>query len=183
MQKQTGFTMVELLVVIVLIGILSTVGAPSFSRWRNNQQFETDTQQVISLLGDIRASALADEACDGAPASTWVASINSSGIEVLCIKEGEINENTLFTIPWESDAVVTLATATSPNAWVSLVSPEPLTIGIFAGGTQSIIGTEYSAQWGRVHLSSAKVNKEKTICFSRIANYPFFSPSGACDDE
>ncbi len=180
MQKQKGFTLLELIVVIALIGIISSTAAPSFSRWRAQQNFDTDSQQVLSLLGDVRASALADKNCGAVSAIRWIAQIDGTGTSVLCEPEGGGGAETISTTPWKSDSVISVGkkTSLSDATWNSLQ-----TISIFPGGTQSRIGTEYTHKWARIHLNSLDAGKENTICFSRIANYPFLSPLDTCLDN
>lgn len=180
MQKCAGFTLLELVVVVTLIGIMAGAVVPTFSQWRNQQNFENDTQKTIELISDVRSMALAEKDCDGEVAVNWIAKIEPSGMSILCTKENPLTEILVETFPWESNATITLEKADVLGTWTSVVPP--LHIFIFPGGTQSKIGDTYTSKLARIKLNSAGAGKESTICFSQISSYPFIS-SGACDDD
>ena len=48
-----GFTIIELLVVLVLIGIISAVGYPSMSGWRIDRDVRSATEKISSLFTNI----------------------------------------------------------------------------------------------------------------------------------
>ena len=52
-RKQTGFTMIELIVVIVILGILAATALPRFSNLANNAR----RSSVQGMLGDVRSAA------------------------------------------------------------------------------------------------------------------------------
>jgi type IV fimbrial biogenesis protein FimT len=55
MNNKSGFTLMELMVVIALLAIISAIGAPSFINWRN----EAKLRDAVSLLrGDIEMAKL-----------------------------------------------------------------------------------------------------------------------------
>jgi type II secretion system protein H len=50
MQKDTGFTLIELMVVIAIIAILALVATPNMISWRNNAKLNGD---ALNLKGDL----------------------------------------------------------------------------------------------------------------------------------
>jgi prepilin-type N-terminal cleavage/methylation domain-containing protein len=52
-QAIKGFTIIELLVVLVLIGIISAVGYPSMSGWRIDRDVRSATEKISSLFTNI----------------------------------------------------------------------------------------------------------------------------------
>ena len=179
MQKQKGFTLLELVVVIVLIGIVSGTAAPSFQRWQQQQRFETDAQNILLALADARADSLSDKMCDGETAGAWNVMINETQITYGCMQAAG-KSKALSVLPLKSDAILTFKESQDFTTWSSVKS---LQVSVFSGGMNVRIGDTYAPQWVKVFLSSSSLKKEQTVCYSRIANYPFFSPSGLCTED
>lgn len=53
-----GFTLIEVLIVIGLMGILMTVAYPSFSQWQKNAQFKTAARQLAGAMMEARSRAI-----------------------------------------------------------------------------------------------------------------------------
>ena len=182
MPKQKGFTLLELMLTIVLVGILASVSAPSFQRWQRDQSFTSDTETFFDTLADARASAVSEKKCEDDPALEWILDADQDGVILSCKKDdglGTVVEE--YSTEWASPAVITMeATDSLGGAWTT---EDPLRVVIFAGGTQSIISDSYVYKWAKVSINFEDIGKEKTICYSRIANYPYYSPNGSCSDE
>ena len=58
MKKQTGFTLVELMVTLVVVAILLTIGVPSFIQMVRNNRIATEANNMISALNIARSEAL-----------------------------------------------------------------------------------------------------------------------------
>jgi len=56
-KNQGGFTLLEVLVVAVMVGILSAIAAPSWVSFTNNQRTRTAQSRVFSALKDAQSSA------------------------------------------------------------------------------------------------------------------------------
>ena len=57
-RRQAGFTMIELVITIVVVGILAALAIPGFSAWIQNQQIRTGTEGVLNGLQTARAEAV-----------------------------------------------------------------------------------------------------------------------------
>ncbi|MFO8085826.1 MAG: GspH/FimT family pseudopilin [Desulfobacterales bacterium] len=58
MKNRLGFTMLELLVVIAVIGILSAIAMPNLVGWRQNRNFNTSVQRTISVMHSAKMHAV-----------------------------------------------------------------------------------------------------------------------------
>jgi prepilin-type N-terminal cleavage/methylation domain-containing protein len=179
MQKQKGFTLLELVVVIVLLGIVSGAATPSLQRWIQQQRFDADGQEILLALSDARADAFSDRTCDGDIATEWNVLVNEDGIVYGC-KQGGGGQVTISTTPFASDAAVLSQGTSDLLSWVPLGD---LSVSVFSGGMNARIDTTYQNKWARVILSSPSLGREETVCYSRVANYPFLSPTGSCEEN
>jgi len=58
--NQRGFTLLEMLIVIGIIGIISAVAIPNFSAWRERQAVNSATKSLLSHMKQARVIAMAE---------------------------------------------------------------------------------------------------------------------------
>src|SRR4051794_29344581 len=61
-RRRAGFTLIEMVVMIMIIAILSSVAVPAYHRFRARTQFEATVQKTVSLLAWARAAAIESNA-------------------------------------------------------------------------------------------------------------------------
>ena len=48
-----GFTLLELVVVLALIGIVSAIGAPNFSKWKKNREVTVGVEKIFGMMNNV----------------------------------------------------------------------------------------------------------------------------------
>lgn len=61
MNKQSGFTLVELMITLAIAAILLTIGVPSFNTLMQNSRLTTSTNDLIGALNLARSEAVTRE--------------------------------------------------------------------------------------------------------------------------
>ena len=58
--NQRGFTLIEVMIVIVIIGVVSSIAIPAFSEWRDKQAVRSASPTLMSHLKQARVIAIAE---------------------------------------------------------------------------------------------------------------------------
>ncbi len=62
MKNNSGFTIMELMTVIAVIGILSAIAIPNMIAWRTNHQLSATAREVLSVINGARLEAIKNNA-------------------------------------------------------------------------------------------------------------------------
>ena len=86
---QKGFTLVELMVVIVIVGILSAVALPNFLSQTSKAQATECGQKIGNILSQVNAEYLADPAQATALLTSEIATANTNSVNCT-FSDGEL---------------------------------------------------------------------------------------------
>lgn len=120
MIKNTGFSLLEILIGISIAGIMAVVAAPSFSKMRREETFRSEVQGLFDAFSQARSNAMSNKMCtklDGTtkmPAVAWSLKIkqfpNPFSYQLYCIwdetklKSLDVNlDNDSYTEPQEEN--------------------------------------------------------------------------------
>ncbi|MDQ6998085.1 MAG: GspH/FimT family pseudopilin [Mariprofundus sp.] len=60
LDRQRGFTLLEVIIVMAIMGIVAAIGIPSFSDWREKQAVRSAAQALLAQMKQARIMAVAD---------------------------------------------------------------------------------------------------------------------------
>ena len=55
---QNGFTLHELMIVVLIVGVLSAMVIPSFVQWSNDLEYRKTTRAIVSMLREAKSRAV-----------------------------------------------------------------------------------------------------------------------------
>ena len=94
-----GFTLIELMIVLVIMGVLITLAAPSFSQMWNNNRITAETNGIVADLASARSEALK---LGGASLLTVCASTDSA----TCSKASDWSAGRLVVVESDPDGSI-----------------------------------------------------------------------------
>lgn len=103
--QDSGFTLLEMLILLLIIGILSSIAAPGWLAFINNQRLRTSQSQVYGALQLAQSNAKRDKVA-------WQASFRTQGTVVQWAIHPATTDPT--TLP------VSTSASSAPNVWYSL---------------------------------------------------------------
>lgn len=149
-QQQTGFTMVELIVVIVILGILSAVALPKFT----NLQGDARIAKLNAARGSVAAAAamthgaaLARQGINpqpACPATGTVANISAAGSGTLCTEHTALIGIT-FLYPSATAAGIIAAAGVVAGEGYTIVAGNPITVRVTGAPTPASCQFTYTA--------------------------------------
>lgn len=102
-KQSQGFTLVELIIAITLLGIFSAIAIPSFTSFVNNSRLQTTSNELASLLQYARSTAAQNNA-------TYITCISSG---IWTVKKGNACSSTVNLRSYEPPANFNIAYTTN----------------------------------------------------------------------
>jgi type IV fimbrial biogenesis protein FimT len=109
-QKNSGFTVIELMVVLVVVGVLASLAAPSFQAMIANNKIATFNEELTSAISFARLEAVKRSA------SVSLCRANGSS----CASAGDWNTGFLVYVDSESETATTTGIATLLKVYPSV---------------------------------------------------------------
>ena len=115
-QKKAGFTLIEMMVAIVILGVMAAMAAPSFSRWIPKMKLKAEAREKLNYLRQARSQAIAEN-------SQYGIYFNTGNNEIIFFKDVinpqlnvyEAGADSIIGNPIESEINVVFANSTLTN--------------------------------------------------------------------
>ncbi|MBD2771462.1 type II secretion system protein [Iningainema tapete] len=115
---EAGFSLIELLVVIIMVGVLAAIAVPSWLAFVNQQRLNSAKRQALTVLRDAQSNAQREKL-------RWQVCFKDDGNQVLYTAHRVPSDNNCLVTNWEpligedskAIKVLTSTMSTSPNGF------------------------------------------------------------------
>ncbi len=192
MWKWRGYSLIEIMTTITLLGIVATIAAPEYWRLRDRDEYRAEGQTFFDTLLDARNAALTNRLCgDDNTAVRWrvfmVPNTDPVSYELRCYRDATnftveqasvvLDHSDLESLDFNEAALPAAMDGTVGNPF-----PDEIRFSFFSGGVNArleyddgSLNKSESMQMIVGHLNSPI---QHTICFNRVSGFPTFNKSG-----
>lgn len=84
MPNKRGFTLVEILVAITIIGLVSVLAIPNLRKFNEDQILTDTSNDLVRVLKQAQSSSMSGIQCAGVASTSWELSVTSTGYSLVC---------------------------------------------------------------------------------------------------
>ncbi len=176
MQKKSGFSLVEMMVSVAIIGILFGITVPRFERTQSINKFRDEVQSIFDMIADARASALAGQRCGANETVSWIFEISPANFALKCnfLNMGALEEMEIRNeeIAWGSHGEIEFF---QPDGTADGVATMAFFFFQSETAQAKIMDNAVPAnqkQIARIVFAHPGSGNEETLCMNRIAGFP-----------
>lgn len=170
-QRVKGFSLIEMIVVIGILAILFSIGAPDFFKTKRKQVFHTQSRLLFETIADARTNAMAGKECTGDIASKYW--------QVVITRPSTLPGALEYQLQCDTTLVMALPDSDIDDAAVQikeLNGTGDVTIKFLNESAQVVIedaGTP--PETVNIKLYHPESLSEDTVCINRAAGFPEFN--------
>ena len=102
-KKQNGFTLIELMVVVAIVGVLTAVGLPQLSKAQDRAKVSAATQEAVNFAKDCSVSLLTGASAPDPANYDTIASTQTCVADVDVVATATDSDSTTVTVTLDGD--------------------------------------------------------------------------------
>lgn len=166
MKRQEGFTLVEVIVVLIIISIMAAISTTSFVQWMPGMHLKSAAREVVGILQEARLEAVKRNTCvgvefnpvgEGNIGGSYRMFVDDGGAAATCNRSYDAGEEVLKTIPVVDDLTLVSINMTAAETVICFNS-RSLTCSSRSGNVQlknNLNKGEASDKWFKATVTAS----------------------------